>query len=94
LFYEKEVTSFDDLVKAVRVLDEDSGIRLVGKEGGRLRLVFATRFGEKYTVMTYAVVGKTGMPGRRLAAAEFDSVDAVAAELRRTSPGRIRAYVY
>lgn len=94
MFYEKEVTSFDDLVKAVRVLDEDSGIRLIGEEGRRRRLVFVTRFGDRYTMMTYAVVGKTGTPGRRLAVEEFDSVDAVTGALRRAAPGRVRAYVY
>jgi len=94
LFYEKEVTSYDDLVKAVRVMDEDSGIRLIGEEGGRRRLVFVTRFGERYTMMTYAVVGKAGTPDRRLGVVEFDSVEAVAEALRKAAPGQIRAYVY
>jgi len=94
LFYEKEVTSFDDLVKAVKVLDEDSGIRLVGERSGRTCLAFVTRFGETYTMMTYAVRGKSGAPGRRLGVAEFDGVDAVAEALRRAAPGRIRAWVY
>lgn len=94
MFYEKKVASFDDLVKAVRVLDEDSGLRLIGEESGRRRLVFVTRFGERYTLMTYAMVGKTGRPGRRLGVKEFDSLDAVAEALRGAAPGRIRAYVY
>ena len=94
MFYEKEVTSFDDLVKAARVLDEDSGIRLMGERNGRECLVFVTRFGESFTIMTYSVVRKTGAPGRRLGVAEFDGADAVAAALRRAAPGRIRAYVY
>jgi len=94
LFYEKEVTSFDDLVKAVRVLDEDSGVRLIGERGGRKCLVFVTRFGERYTMMTYTVAGKTGAPGRRLGVEEFDGVHAVADALRAVTPGRLRAYVY
>jgi len=94
LFYEKEVTSFHDLVKAVTVLDEDSGIRLIGEEGGRRRLVFVTRFGERYTLMTYAMVRKTGTPGRRLGVVEFDTVDSVVEALRRAAPGRVRAYIY
>ena len=94
MFYEKEVTSFDDLVKAVRVLDEDSGIRLVGERNGRKCLVFITRFGESFTMMTYSVVRKTGAPGRRLGVAEFEDVDALAEALRKAAPGRIRAYVY
>jgi len=94
LFYEKEVTSFDALVKAVRVLDEDSGIRLIGERDGRGCFVFVTRFGESYTMMTYSVVRKTGAPDRRLGVVEFDGVDAVAVALRKAAPGRIRAYVY
>ena len=94
MFYEKQVTSFHDLVKAVRVLDEDSGIRLIGESSGRKCLVFLTRFGEGYTMMTYAVAGKTGAPGRRLAVEEFDNVNGVADALRRVAPGRLRAYVY
>ena len=94
LYYEKKVTSFGDLVKAIRVLDEDSGIRLIGERNGRRCLVFVTRFGESFTMMTYSVARKTGAPGRRLGVLEFDGVDAVAAALRITAPGRIRAYVY
>ena len=94
MFYEKEVTSLDDLVKAVKVLDEDSGIRLIGERNGRRCLVFVTRFGERFTMMTYSMVRKTGAPGRRLDVVEFDGGEAVAAALRRVAPGRIRAYVY
>jgi len=94
LFYEKEVTSFDDLVKAVKVLDEDSGVRLIGERNGRKCLVFVTRFGRSFTMMTYSMVGKTGAPGRRLGVVEFDGAEEVVAALRRAAPGRIRAYVY
>jgi hypothetical protein len=94
LFYEKEVTTFDELVKAIKVLDEDAGIRLIGERNGRKCLVFVTRFGGSFTMMTYSVVRKTGAPGERLGVVEFDSVDAVAAALRTAAPGRIRAYVY
>jgi hypothetical protein len=81
-------------VRAVGVLDEDSGIRLIGEKSGRECLVFVTRFGNRYTMMTYAVIGKTGGPGRRLGVEEFDGVDAVARALRSATPGRTRAYVY
>jgi len=94
LFYEEEVTSFDDLLKAAKVLDEDSGIRLIGERNGRRCLVFVTRFGGRFTMMTYSMVRKTGAPGRRLDAVEFDDVDAFADALRRVAPSRIRAYVY
>ena len=88
------MTSFDELVKTIRVLDEDSGVRLIGERNGRDCLLFVTRFGERFTMMTYSMVKKTGAPGRRVGVAEFGGVDAVAAALRRVSPRRIRAYVY
>ena len=94
LFYEKTVTSFDDLRKAIKVLDEDSGIRLVGKKNGRKCLVFVTRFGESFTTMTYSMMRKTGAPGKRLDVDEFAGADEVATALRKAAPGRIRAYVY
>ena len=94
MFYEKEVTSFDDLMKAAKVLDEDSGIRLVGERNGKKCLVFITRFGGSFAMMTYSMVRKTGAPGRRLEAVEFDGVDEFADALRRVAPSRIRAYVY
>ena len=94
MFYEEEVTSFDDLVKVIKVLDEDSGIRLIGGVSGRKCLLFVTRFGDRYTVMTYAMKSETGAPGKRLGVVEFDGVDAVAEALRRAAQGRIRAYVY
>jgi hypothetical protein len=94
LFYEKVVTSFDELIRAVKVLDEDSGIRLIGKYGGRECLVFVTRFGQRFTIMTYTMDAKTGMPGRRLEAMEVDSVEALAKTLRKFAQRRVRAYVY
>ena len=93
-FYEKKVTSFDDLAKAVRVLDEDSGIRLIGERKGREYLLFVTRFGESFTMMTYSMLRKTGAPWRRLSVVEFNGAGAVVAALRRAAPDRIRAYVY
>ena len=94
MLYEKKVTSFDDLMKAVRALDEDSGVRLVGERQGRKCLVFLTRFGRRYTLMTYGVKAKTGTPGKRLEAVEVDGIEAVTEAIRRVAPRRIRAYVY
>ena len=94
LFYEREVKSLDAVIEAVRVLDEDSGIRLIGERNGKECLVFVTRFGRKYTVMTYGMSGRTGAPGRRLDAVEVEGADAVARVIRNSAPRRIRAYVY
>jgi len=94
LFYEKRVTSLGDLLKAVRALDEDSGVRLVGERQGRKCLVFLTRFGRRYTLMTYAVKARTGAPGKRLEAVEVDGVEATTEAIRKVAQRRIEAYVY
>ena len=94
MFYEREVRSFDDLMKAARVLDEDSGIRLIGESKGRRCLVFVTRSGRTFTMMTYSVKARTGTPGTRLGAAELDGFEALAEALRKVAPRRLRAYVY
>ena len=94
MFYEREVRSFDDLMKAARVLDEDSGIRLIGESKGRRCLVFVTRAGLKYTMMTYSVKARTGTPETRLGATELDGVEALAEALWKVAPRRLRAYVY
>lgn len=94
MFYEKKVTSLGDLVKAIRTLDEDSGVRVVGERQGRKCFVFVTRFGRRYTLMTYGVKARTGAPDKRLEALETDDVEAVTEAIRMVAPHRIQAYVY
>jgi hypothetical protein len=94
MFYEKEVSSLPGLRKALRVLDEDSGVRLIGELEGKQCMAFVTRFGSKYTMMTYSVKGTSESPGRRLRTSELGSADAAAEALRKLSPRRLRAYVY
>ena len=92
--YEREVFSFSGLMKETRVLDEDSGIRLVGTFGGAKCLVFVTRFGPRYTMMVYSVKRTDGTPEKRLETIELDTPEALAAALRRVAGARIRAYIY
>lgn len=94
MFYEKEVSSFSELVREARVLDEDSGIRLIGALGGRKCIVFVTRFGSKYTVMTYSTKGTKGTPGKRLETVEVDTVEALAEALGKVMPHHVQAWVY
>jgi hypothetical protein len=94
MLYEKVLTSFEELMKAARVLDEDSGIRLIGRSGGRRCLVFVTRYGSRFTMMTYTVKAGGRTPGRRISALEFDSAQALAEALSEVATSRIRAYVY
>ena len=92
--YERGVSSFSGLMKEARVLDEDSGIRLTGILGGQKCLVFVTRFGHRYTMMTYSVKAGTGTPDRRLETIELDGPGALARALRTVVGARVRAYIY
>ncbi|MDE1852317.1 MAG: hypothetical protein KGI38_01085 [Thaumarchaeota archaeon] len=93
MFYEQELASFADLMKRLRVLDQDSGVRLVGGSARRSFLVFVTRFGPRYTVMTYTM-NKVGIPGRKLESIEFGTLKGLEGTLRKFVPGRLRAWVY
>jgi hypothetical protein len=94
LFYEKEVSSFSALAKCLRILDEDSGIRVIGVRGGNMCMVFITRFGPKYTMMTYSMKRGAEVPARRLETLETDSIEALETALKRITAGGVRAYVY
>ena len=92
MFYERKLSSFPELLRCLRVLDQDAGIRVSGEVGGKKALLFVTRFGARYTLMSYSVSG--GGPGKRLQALEFDSPDAAGEALKKVVPGRLRACVY
>jgi len=92
--FEREVSSFGDLMKEAAVLDEDSGIRLPGTRGGQKCLVFVTRFGPRYTLMVYSVKKGTGTPDKRLETAELDDPKALARALRTVAGRQVRAYIY
>ncbi|MDG6941336.1 MAG: hypothetical protein JRN34_00210 [Nitrososphaerota archaeon] len=93
MFYEDNVTSFPALVKRLRVLDQDSGVRLLGEANGKKIFAFVTRFGPRYTVMTYTF-GKDGAPGRRIQTLEFDGLSGVEGALKMLVKGRLRAWIY
>lgn len=92
MFYEDKVASFPALKRRLRILDQDEGIRLVARSGKKKSLVFVTRFGPKYTVMTYAMT-KGGAPGKRLRTQELDGTE-VDAALEKVVGGRLQAWVY
>ena len=94
MFYEQEVTSFAELMRRVRVLDQDAGVRLEGRSGTRRFLVFVTRFGSKFTLMKYGVKQATGAPGKRLQALEVDDVEELERLLKGFAGGRVRAWIY
>ena len=93
MFYEDRVTSFPDLARRLRVLDQDAGVRLVGGPGRGKVLAFVTRSGPKYTMMTYAM-GKAGTPTKRLQTIELGGFDSLEVALRKFVKGGLRAWVY
>lgn len=93
MFYEREVASFAELMKRLRVLDQDSGVRLIGGSGRKRFLVFVTRFGQRYTMMTYSMKGGR-TPGRKLQTVELDTLEGLEEALRKFVPRRVRAWVY
>jgi hypothetical protein len=93
LYYEDKVTAFPDLARRLRTLDQDAGVRVIGGSGRQKILLFVTRFGPKYTMMTYTL-GKEGTPGRRLQTIELGSSEDVEEEVRKRVKGRLQAWVY
>jgi len=94
MLFEEEVTSFAELMRRVRVLDQDAGVRLMGGSGARRFLVFVTRFGPKFTLMRYSVRSGTGTPGKRLQTLEVDDVGALERLLKGFAGKRVKAWVY
>jgi hypothetical protein len=93
LFYEERIRSLPALRRCLRTIDQDAGLRLLGRtEAGRV-LVFVTRFGRTYTMMSYSVT-KGGAPAKRLETAEFQSPGEVERALKKVVKGRVRAWVY
>ena len=91
--YEEEVGSFAALMRRLRVLDQDSGVRLVGGVGRQRFIVFVTRFGPKFTIMKYAMKKGGRTPGKRLLAVEAE-VGMLERILKELAPGRVRAWIY
>lgn len=93
MFYEDKVDSVAGLKRRLAVLDQDAGVRLLGGSGRKTFFVFVTRFGPKYTVMTYAM-GKGGAPSRRLSTIELDGLERTEDELKKLVKEPLRAWVY
>ena len=94
MLYEEKLNSFPELLERLRSLDQDAGIRVVGVSSGKRVLVFVTRFGGRYTAMTYGATSKKGTPGRRLGTREFASAHEVTVALQKVVRGRLRAWLY
>ena len=93
MFYEDRVVSFPALMTRLGVLDQDAGVRLIGESDGKKIYAFVTRFGSKYTMMTYSF-GKGGTPGRRIQTREFQTLGEVEGALKALVKGRLQAWIY
>ncbi len=95
LFYERRIGSLGALTEEAAVMDEDSGIRVVGKYEGRKCYVFVSRSGSRYAVMIYEIkAGKGRAPGKRLATEEVEGVKGLRRLLKGVVAGRVEAYAY
>lgn len=93
MFYEEKVGSFLGLAKRLRSIDQDSGVRMLGRSGRRKVLVFVTKFEDVYVVMVYATKSG-GAPGTRLRIVELDDVEKVIGAMRELTKGRLQAWIY
>ena len=95
LFYEKRIRSFDRLMREIRHLDSDSGIRVVGSYLDTDCFAFLTRSAGTYTVMVYRRRGRrTPVVGARVLSRDFASVDELGRFLRQVVVEGVDAYVY
>lgn len=95
LFYEKRIQSFDKLMREIRHLDSDSGVRVVGTYLDRDCFAFLTRSAGTYTVMIYQRRGRRKpVVGARILSRDFASVDELRRFLEQIMKGEVDAYVY
>lgn len=95
LFYERQIDSFTRLMREVRMLDSDAGIRLLGTYKGKSCLVFISRSAGGYAAIVCSVrrISKP-FPGRRILAVEFNRVRELEEFLKGLADKRLQAYVY
>jgi hypothetical protein len=95
LFYEKKIESFSNLMKEVRLLDSDAGIRIDGRRGGLPSFVFISRTPDGYAALVYEIRGgKRRFPGRRLESREFRTTTELRTFLGEVTGKAVRAFVY
>jgi hypothetical protein len=95
LFYEKQVGSFSRLMREIRQLDSDAGIRLSGTFNGRTCLVFLTRSVGGFAVIVCAASKNAHpVPGRKLLAKQFARTGELKAFLTNVTKGQVQAFVY
>jgi hypothetical protein len=76
VFYEKEISSFPQMISELDTIDQDAGIRAAGKYKGKKCFVFVTRSANGYTSVLCSLkrAGRESFPDKRLLAKEFESL--------------------
>lgn len=96
MFYEKRIGSFPQLMREIRRLDSDAGIRAICSYDGRRCYLFLTKSIDGYVVMIHAVAGTSSRPtpGDRLLVKEFPRSSEVEKFLQTVIRGRLEAFAY
>lgn len=95
MFYEKKVDSFRGLMKEIRQLDSDAGIRLLAVYEGKKCFVFVSKSVKGYAIMVYSTSRTDNpTPSRRLRSEEFARPSEVSNFLKGVIHGRVQAFAY
>lgn len=95
MLYERRVDTFARLMKEVRRLDSDAGIRLLGTYKGRRCLVFVSRSAVGYAAIVCSLLKAPDVaPGRKILAVEFDQTRELGKFLQSLTGEQVQAYVY
>ncbi|MDA4113374.1 MAG: hypothetical protein OK474_04940 [Thaumarchaeota archaeon] len=76
MLYEKKIDSFPQLINDIGVMDQDAGIRAIGKYKAKKCFVFVTRSLNGFTSILCSMKrsGKETIPDKRLLAKEFENL--------------------
>lgn len=95
MFYERRIRSLGGVEREAETMDEDAGIRMSGRYGGRSCYAFVSRFGREYTVMVYEKKGGRGDGlGKRLATETLENTKELKEFLRKVAAGKVEAFAY
>ena len=93
---EKKITSFPGLIHGLDTIDEDAGVRIVGRYKGKKCFVFVTRSPGGFTSILCSMkrAGKESIPDKRLLAKDFGSVQELGKFLSEVVPKPVVAFEY
>ena len=95
LFYEKRIRSFAKLMREIRHLDSDSGVRVVGSYLNKSCFAFLTRSAGSYTVTVYQRRGlRKPSVGARILSRDFNSADELGRFLGQIVKKGVDTYIY